>query len=391
MDNIERWVPTMADAFYAGVPIFDGFNRIVEPALYKPLPDGWMLGLADIVGSTGVIGAGGYKSVNMAGASVITAVANAVGTPEFPFVFGGDGASFAVPPDWAARAREALAATIVYVHDELALSLRAAMVPVSTIRAQGLDVRIARFAPSSNVTYAMFSGGGLAWAEKAMKRGAFAVKPAPAGARPDLSNLTCAFEKMPSIHGTILSLLVMSSGREMTGEFWGLLEALLDLTANAEPAGRPMRDEALPVKWPPSGLDIEARARHKPGHPLFVDRLYVAARMLIYYVILRFGLSVGRFRPSTYLGEVIENSDFRKYADGLRMTLDCSQELADRIEALLADAARRGVARYGLHRQSDALMTCFTPTVFGHHFHFIDGAAGGYAMAAKGLGKIDQA
>ena len=73
------------------------------------------------------------------------------------------------------------------------------------------------------------------------------------------------------------------------------------------------------------------------------------------------------------------------------MTLDCSQELADCIEALLADAARRGVVRCGLHRQPDALMTCFTPTVFGHHFHFIDGAAGGYAMAAKGLGKIAQA
>jgi Protein of unknown function (DUF3095) len=78
----------MADAFYAGVPVFDGFNRIVEPALYKPLPDGWTLGLADIVGSTSVIAAGRYKAVNMAGASVITAVANAVGTPEFPFVFG---------------------------------------------------------------------------------------------------------------------------------------------------------------------------------------------------------------------------------------------------------------------------------------------------------------
>jgi hypothetical protein len=362
-----------------------------EPTLYKPLPDGWTLGLADIVGSTGVIAAGGYKSVNLAGASVITAVANAVGTPEFPFVFGGDGACFAVPPDWAARAREALAATIVYVHDELALSLRAAMVPVSTVRAQGLDVRIARFAPSPNVTYAMFSGGGLAWAEKEMKRGAFAVESAPAGARPDLSNLSCGFEKMPSIRGTILSLLVMPSSPEMTGEFWGLLEALLALTVNAEQAGRPMCDGTVAVKWPPSGFDLEARARHKPGHPLFVDRLYVAARTLFYYVTLRFGLSVGRFRPSTYLGEVIENSDFRKYANGLRMTLDCSQEFADRIEALLADAARRGVARYGLHRQSDALMTCFTPTVFGHHFHFIDGAAGGYAMAAKGLGKIAQA
>jgi hypothetical protein len=381
----------MADAFYAGVPVFDGFNRIVEPALYKPLPDGWTLGLADIVGSTSVIAAGRYKAVNMAGASVITAVANAVGTPEFPFVFGGDGAGFAVPPEWAACAREALAATIVYVHDELALSLRAAMVPISTVRAQGLDVRIARFAPSSNVTYAMFSGGGLAWAEQAMKRGAFAVEPAPAGARPDLTNLSCGFEKMPSIHGTILSLLVMPSSREMTGEFSGLLEALLALTANAEQPGRLMRGGSLPVKWPPSGLDLEARARHRPAHPLFIYRLYVAARTLFYYVPLRFGLSVGRFRPSTYLGEVIENSDFRKYADGLRMTLDCSQELADCIEALLADAARRGVVRCGLHRQPDALMTCFTPTVFGHHFHFIDGAAGGYAMAAKGLGKIVQA
>jgi Protein of unknown function (DUF3095) len=381
----------MADAFYAGVPVFDGFNRIVEPALYKPLPDEWTLGLADIAGSTGVIAAGGYKTVNMAGASVITAVANAIGTSEFPFVFGGDGAGFAVPPDWAARAREALAATIVYVHDELALSLRAAMVPVSTVRAQGLDVRIARFAPSPNVTYAMFSGGGLAWAEMAMKRGAFAVEPAPAGTRPDLRNLTCGFEKMSSIHGTILSLVVVPSSRESPSEFLGLLEALLALTSQAEPAGRPMCDGTLAVKWPPSGLDLEARAQHKPGHLLFLDRLYAAARLLLYYIILRFGLSVGRFRPSTYLREVIENSDFRKYADGLRMTLDCSQELADRIESLLADAAGRGVARYGLHRQSDALMTCFTPTMFGHHFHFIDGAAGGYAMAAKGLGKIAQA
>lgn len=378
----------MEDAVYAGVPVFDEFHRIAEPALYKPLPDGWTLGLADIVGSTSVIAGGGYKSVNMAGASVITAVANAVGTSEFPFVFGGDGACFAVPPDWAALSREALAATIVYVRDELGLSLRAAMVPISNIRAQRLDVRIARFAPSPNVTYAMFSGGGVAWAEKAMKSGAFAVEPAPAGARPDLSNLSCGFEKMPSIHGTILSLLVLPASHEMTDEFQGLLKALLALTANAEQAARPMRDGSLRVKWLPSGFDLEARARHKPRRPLFVDRLYVAARTLFYYAILRSGLSVGRFRPSTYLGEVIENSDFRKYADGLRMTLDCSQELADRIETLLAETARGGVALYGLHRQPDALMTCFTPTVFGHHFHFIDGAAGGYAMAAKGLGKI---
>jgi hypothetical protein len=46
--------------------------------------------------------------------------------------------------------------------------MRVALVPVKDIRAQGLDVRVARFGPSSNLSYAMFSGGGLGWADAAM-------------------------------------------------------------------------------------------------------------------------------------------------------------------------------------------------------------------------------
>jgi hypothetical protein len=45
----------------------------------------------------------------MAGAAVIAAVANALGNRDFPFVFGGDGASFAVSPADSAAARTALA------------------------------------------------------------------------------------------------------------------------------------------------------------------------------------------------------------------------------------------------------------------------------------------
>ena len=48
--------------------------------------------------STKAIAAQRYKAVNMAGASVIAAVTNALGGREFPFVFGGDGASFAISP-----------------------------------------------------------------------------------------------------------------------------------------------------------------------------------------------------------------------------------------------------------------------------------------------------
>ena len=378
---------SLNDDFYAKLPAFEGFDRLVDADLYRPLPATWQVGLADIVSSTQAIAAGGYKAVNMAGASVITAVANAIGTPDFPFVFGGDGASFAVPADCVARAREALAASIVYVRDELALTLRAAMVGVSGIREQGLDVRIARFAPSPNVSYAMFSGGGLAWAERRMKQGAFAVAPAVAGSRPDLTGLSCRFESVPASRGVIVSLLVMPAQGEATPEFWTLLIALLDLTGDNKQAGRPVLRDSLRVKWPPSGLELEARARRKRGQPLWIERLNVAMRSLLSAMLFRFAVPFGRFRPDVYLGELVENSDFRKYDDGLRMTLDCSQDLADKIEGLLADSARRGIARYGLHRQSDALVTCFTPSLFGKHFHFIDGAAGGYAMAAANLAR----
>ena len=88
----------------------------------------------------------------MAGAAVIAAVTNALDGREFPFVFGGDGASFAVAPADLGRAREALAATATWVREDLDLAMRVALVPVKAVRAQGLDIRVARFGPSPNLS-----------------------------------------------------------------------------------------------------------------------------------------------------------------------------------------------------------------------------------------------
>src|SRR5918911_4725059 len=165
----------------------------------------------------------------MAGAAVIAAVTNALGGREFPFVFGGDGASFAVAPADLASAREALAATAAWVKEDLGLSMRVALVPVSAVRAQGLDVRVARFGPSANLSYAMFSGGGLGWAEAAMKRGEFAVDAAPPGTQPDLSGLSCRFEEIPATRGVILSVLVVPTQAADQAAFRKVIEEIIGL------------------------------------------------------------------------------------------------------------------------------------------------------------------
>jgi Protein of unknown function (DUF3095) len=375
---------TSNDTFYGKIPVFRGFSNLMDPALYSPLPDDWIIGVADIVESTRAIAEARYKAVNMAGASVIAAVTNALGGREFPFVFGGDGASFAVSPEDLARAREALAATATWVKEDLNLAMRVALVPVAAVRAQGFDVRVARFGPSPNLSYAMFSGGGLGWAETAMKRGEFAVPAAPSGTQPDLTGLSCRFEEIPSARGLILSVLVVPAPGADPLAFRKLIEDVIALVERSPDAARPVPPGGPPLRWPPAGVEFEARATR--GGPLFKRRAAVLAHTLFVYVIMRFGISVGGFVPKTYVQQVVENSDFRKYDDGLRMILDCTPELEAALAQRLTAAASSGIARYGLHRQDAAMMTCFTPSALrGDHVHFIDGARGGYASAATAL------
>lgn len=375
--------PPHEKGFYARLPVFQTFSQLTDPAIYTPLPDGWVLGLSDIVNSTSAIAAGRYKEVNTAAASVIAALANKLGDQDFPFVFGGDGASFAVPPEHADLAREALADVAAWVRDAFGFSLRVALVPVSTIRDEGYDVRIARFAASQDVAYAMFSGGGLSFAERRMKEGAFAVPPAPAGTIPDLTGLSCRFDELRSQKGVILSLIVLPNLRGDQAAFGTLIAEVLTLSDDAEEARRPIPPGGPGLSGPFKGFAIEAKTVDQRN---IGAKARLAARRLASFLIFKLGRPIGGFDPVHYQDQLVENTDFRKFDDGLRMTLDCTPMLADKLEGLLVQAQSKGIARYGLHRQQSALMTCFVPSATrSDHIHFVDGAMGGYAMAARAL------
>ena len=120
----EQWTPTAPpDDFYASLPLFRDFTEVMDPGLFTPLPADWVVGVADVMQSTKAIAENRYKAVNMAGAAVIVAVTNALGDRDFPFVFGGDGASFAVPAAAGPLARQALAETATWVKEDLDLTL----------------------------------------------------------------------------------------------------------------------------------------------------------------------------------------------------------------------------------------------------------------------------
>lgn len=321
---------------------YDKFSRVLDPDVYEPLPDDWLIGITDVVNSTSAIRSGRYEDVNFAGASVIAALGNAWGSFDFPFVFRGDGAAFALPPQGIMAATSALRQVAGFAATDLGLTLRIGLVTVREIRAGGRDVRIARYAASAKATYAMFAGGGLKWAEQQIRNGRYLVKPGRYATKPDLTGLSCDWTPFPSRQGEILSLLVEPNDHTSPEAFAALGKRVLAVFAAAPRRSHPLSaDMAIPKD---SGRQVDAKG----------------------------------------WSEVAANSDFRKFDDGLRLTLDCTPEQIDRVEAILVAARTRGEINFGLHRQSHALMTCLVPSDRpDSHLHFLDGMGGGYARAAE--------
>ena len=369
-------------AFYAGIVPFTSFAEITDPKHYRPLPADWMIGLTDVVHSTQAIAQGRYKAVNAVGAAVLAALSHALPGTAFPFTFGGDGASLAVPGSDARVVRETLARTAAWAEDVLGLKLRVGLVPVAAIRAAGFDVRVARFAASRAVSYAMFTGGGLAWAEAHLKDGRLPVPRAAPGERPDLGGLYCGFAPIKARRGVILSLIAVPVGDEAA--FAALVADILALLDAAGDAGRPLRKEGPLPAW--MGGGVEGAVAGTEGRFAPLARPRIVLRAATSRLLFAAGIPLHGFHPARYRRQLVDNTDFRKFDDALRMTVDCTPATADVVEALLEAARRAGVCRFGTHRQDSANLTCFVPSLRrDDHVHFVDGAAGGYATAAAKL------
>ncbi len=368
--------------FYDTLPILDDFAEAVNIQNYRPLPDGWVVGIADVVASTQAVAQGRYKTVNMVGAGVIAAVSNALERRAFPFVFCGDGASFAVSAADADAAARALAAMALFSQTEFQIEMRAAMLPVGDIRAAGRDVRVARFGASSHCAYAMLGGGGIAWLETEAKRGRYTLTPAPLGARPDLTGLSCRWSVAPAKRGVILSVIVAPRGEDP--RFASLVRKIVGIVLSAADAGSPIAVESLSIAEPSAALGFEASVAKASGASRLRSQLAALKGYLTAAAFHRFKLRAGSFDMATFVGDVAANADFRKFDDTLRMTLDCSEAFAGALEARLA--AAQEYADYGTFRQSAAQLTCFVPSYGDRgHIHFVDGADGGYAMAATAM------
>jgi len=377
--------------FFDALEAVSGFGDVLEPRAYVSAPSDWVVMITDIMGSTKAIEAGRYKEVNLLGVASIAAVLNACKGIDIPFIFGGDGATFLLPPSQLDAAKRALFDLAAMAMQLFELELRVGAVPVQVLIAGGHSVLVAKFAASPDVTLAMFSGDGWSEADRQIKAPGseyrFANPTEPTGDA-DYTGLQCRWRPIPARHGNVVSLLVVaaheSSESAVCREVWELLVELGD-----EQEMRPASAATLRMSTKPDDLVAEARIATRAASGPAVDRYAKKATRLsrVASIFRKLHLKMGSFDANAYVRATVANTDFRKFDGTLRLIIDIDDNQLERLRSYLDERHRAGELFYGLHTQDSALMTCLVGDFESNHVHFVDGAGGGYTMAAVQLKK----
>lgn len=379
-----------SERFFSDLPELTAFEDAVSTQRHRQAPDDWHIVITDVKGSTKAIESGHYKDVNAVGVASIIALRNAIPDVELPYVFGGDGATILVPESRLAAMQTALRGVRDVARHAFDLDLRAAHVPILRLNKYGHPLLVGRYRLGPHIALAALSGRGVSVAEEWVKdpeKGADFSVSEEGPAQANLEGFECRWQPAPSRRGRVLSLLVVALGDPEAREdtYRKTLAAIESLTD--ERAGHPLTASQLKLRRRGDDFSTEAKlmSGEASGKEYRVVSRRAARQALIGRGLLKFKISAGTFDGAKYVSELLQNTDFQKFDEALRMVLDMATEDITRLESYLRDQFTRGKLAYGLHQSDAALITCLVKSYSGDHVHFVDGADGGYALAAKQL------
>lgn len=374
-------------SFFETLPLFEDFQDILRSDLYKPLPDEWWVVITDVTNSTIAIDEGRYKEVNAVGAISVMAILNLVKDFKVPFMFGGDGATICLPPSLKDEATKALRGIRQIALKEFNLDLRIGIVPIADIRAQGLDVGVARLRISDYFDQAVFSGKGLAFAEDAIKSKISPSEYLLVGdghiEDADVSGLECRWQHVPSLKGEIVALIVESSDPD---QYVAVIAKIREIYGQDD-LWKPIDETLLKFSMETKKLSIENRIR-TAGRNLWVKIKYWFHMRLMNLTgayLMRKNIRSQTTDWGVYKQDLSQNTDFKKFDGVIRLVMSGTVAQRELLEEWLSIRYSQGKLVYGLNSSPTAMITCLLFGYMKNHIHFVDGSAGGYTKAAAAM------
>lgn len=370
--------------FYRDLPEAPSFGAVFTEDYFKPLPPSWFIATTDVVNSTTAIADGRYRDVTIAGTLGTIALANHLGSLDFPFFFGGDGMVFLIPPGEDGAAEDLLFQTQEMVHKMAGLDLRYAVFPAGDIFARGGVMEIGKVRVSPRYVQAVGRGSGFTMIDTRIREAT--KKPERHSiATADFNGFTCRWKDINSSPGSVIAIIVESTDPASIAPL-ETVHAILRTHLARTPGAHPV---AIPQQYTTArGAGVRLEGRVKSGQRRGLRYAGSRVQMALEVMIVRTALVTGI--PIRAIGKDLRavreenqvNADIQKLDGTLKAVLSLPQRETTALLRELERLHAAGLIRYGYHQSDRAIMTCMVHVNRNDEVHFIDAADGGYAQAA---------
>ncbi len=366
--------------FYSNLPVqaIPLGTLFTQKALFQTVPADWHVVITDVRKSTAAVTAGLHENVNLIATGSIVAVLNIVYREglTIPYFFGGDGATFLIPPALLPEVLHALVLHQEASEKNFGLYLRVGQVPVSEIYAAGEELRLSKLKTTGSFTIPVMLGDGLAYAEKIVKGEDYLLSKTDAEALLDLSGMQCRWDliRPPATYDEVVSLIVIAGkGTDQAAVFKKVIDSIESIYGSPEKR-TPISVSALKLKATLQNIGREIRVR--------LGKKSVWALLKTWVTTLIGPLYFKTRKGKDYLDILVEMSD-TLVIDGRINTVISGTSLQRRqLEKVLNRMEKFHKLIYGLHVSKDSVLSCYVRDMNHDHVHFVDGSEGGYTQAA---------
>lgn len=384
-----------SDDFYTKIKSFKYFSEFTQLEAYKDLPKEWFIVVADIQNSTEAIQNGFYREVNAISTATVATVLNATAPLKIPYVFGGDGATFCIPPSRKESTESALVAVKKLAKESFNLELIIGIVPMQLIKDQGYEISIGKYEPSEHFQQAMFQGNGLNYAESLVKNPVLEnvyhldenrIKP-----EADFKGFECRWNEIPSSYDETVSIIIQvieEDTERRKSTYDEIFQNIIRIYGDEEDH-HPLKEENLNLTLSLNKLASEAKIR-TAFQSMYTKFKYLCKLLFLAFIgkyLMAKNIKSESVDWGKYKQRLITNTDYRKFDEVLRMVISGTKSQREELTEFLYKLHHEKKIIFGIHASPSALITCMVFNYDTEHIHFLDGSNGGYAIAAQNMKK----
>lgn len=367
--------------FYTRLPVNEIplAELLLEEHLFFRVPENWHIIITDVKGSTQAVATGKHETVNLVATGSIVAVLNIAYREKLtvPFFFGGDGATFIVPPEILDASLRSLALHRDNSKESFDISLRVGHVPVSHVYEKGYSLRLSKLKTTGLFSIPVILGEGLSYAERLIKGESYSLDISDLSQEElDLSGMQCRWDRIkpPQQYDEVVSLLVIAPDGSRQVEAFREVITLLDRIYGDYRKRVPISISRLKLKTTLKRISTEMRARLGGFKPLYILKTWITVLLGSLYF---------RTKPGkTYLAQLVELSDTLVIDGKINTVISGTQKQREELQSALDALEQKDLIRYGLFVSRESVMSCYVRRMDQGHIHFVDGSDGGYTRAA---------